>query len=168
MVDFLPVKRIKRAEIRYFEKDRNACEIPDIKAYSYFLKLDGEYLNIFHPFEECNVYERVPYTNSTKSGESFGTKMVLASGNIEDGVCYVLEKTDEQISDEDFISIEELQNKIVDMNDFIVDRISILENKDFKINFVKRLVKIKQDQKKLKDLQDYIVSKEKEKILKKI
>lgn len=168
MIDLLPVKRIKKAEIRYFEVDKNACEIPNIKAYSYFLQLDGKYINIFHPFEECNVYERVPYSNTTKSGESFGTKIVLASGTIEDGVCYILEKNDEKISNEDFISIEDLQNRIFDMDDFIVDRISILNNKDFKINFIKRVIKIKQDQKKLKELQDYVVSKEKEKTLKKI
>lgn len=163
----LPVKRIKRAEIRYFEEDKNACEIPEIKAYSYFLEVQGTYINIFHPLEECNVYKRVPYSNSTESGESFGTKIVLASGKAEDGVCYILDKGDEYISDEKYISIEELSNKIVNTDEFIVDRISILEDKSFKMNFVSRMLKIKKDKKQLEELQEYIISKEKEKVLKK-
>lgn len=81
----LPVKDIKRAQVRYFQSDINACEIPDIGAYAYFLKIKDTYINILNPFEDCNIYERVPYSNSTRDGEDFGTKIKLINGTSNDG-----------------------------------------------------------------------------------
>ena len=156
----IPVKKIRRAQIRYFEKNRNACEIPEINAYTYFLDLNGVYVNIFHPFDEYNIYDRLPYSNSTSNGEEFGTVIKLVSGNIEDGVCYVLDRSRFEFGDKKYISAEELESIIINMDEFVVDRLSILESKK-NISIIKRKKIIKSDMKKLQELQDYINSKEK-------
>lgn len=163
----LPVKKIRRAEIRYFETDKNACEIPDIKAYSYFLDADGTYVNIFHPTEECNVYKRVPYPNFTQAGETFGTKIKLVDGQEEDGVCYIL-STNRLEYPEEYISIKDFAKLIIRMDEFVVDRIDLINNSDSDILTKLRYLRlIKRDLEDLIKLQDYINSKEKEKIYKK-
>lgn len=165
MNTLLSVKNIRRAQIRYFEVGKNGCEIPDIKAYIYFYKINEQYyINMFHPYEECNVYDRVPYSNETKSGESFGTMLKLVTGKEEDGVCYVLDKNSDAISDVEYISIEDLQKKILMMDEFVVDRIFIEQS----MNILNRCILkdvIKKDNECLKELQDYINSKENEKKL---
>ena len=165
MNTLLSVKNIRRAQIRYFEVGKNGCEIPDIKAYIYFYKINEQYyINMFHPCEECNVYDRVPYSNETKSGESFGTMLKLVTGKEEDGVCYVLDKNSDAISDVEYISIEDLQKKILMMDEFVVDRIFIEQS----MNILNRCILkdvIKKDNECLKELQDYINSKENEKKL---
>lgn len=158
----LPVKKIRRAQIRYYETDRNACEIPELKAYTYFLDVDGYYINIFHPLEECNIYKRVPIPNFTKNGESFGTKIELVHGKEEDGVCYILDNPDRIVSIYDYISIEDFEDLIINMKDFIVDRVEILEKrKDIFSRFKNRKI-IESDKKNLEILQEYVISKDKE------
>jgi len=165
----LPVKRIRRAQIRYFETKYNACEIPDFSSYTYFLEVDGKYINIFHPTEECNVYKRVPLPNFTQSGETFGTKIELVTGKEEDGVCYILENPDRLVSREEYISIKEFENLIIESNDFIVDRIDILDRRNDPISRFKYRKIIESDQIKLQKLQEYVLLKEEEvKVFKKI
>ena len=163
----LPVKRIRRAQIRYFETEFNACEIPDFSAYTYFLKVDGTYINIFHPTEECNVYERVPVPNYTKSGESFGSKIKLVTGNVEDGVCYILDNPDRLISNEEYISVKDFENMIINMEEFVVDRIDILERRTNPISRFKNRKIIESDLIKLQELQEFVLSKEGQKVYKK-
>jgi len=165
----LPVKRIRRAQIRYYETERNACEIPEFSAYTYFLNVDGKYINIFHPTEECNVYNRVPYPNFTKTGETFGTKIELVTGREEDGVCYILDNPDRLVSRDDYISIKDFENLIINMDEFIVDRVDILERRNIFSKFIYRDI-IEDDQIKLQELQEYVLSKEKEtqKVYKKV
>lgn len=155
----IPVKRIEKAQIRYYEMDKNGCEIPEISAYTYFLNVNGNYINLFHPCEECNIYKRVPYANTTVSGESFGTKIELVTGKEEDGVCYILEKENHDFTDLDCISYKELEKRILSMGDFIVDRIFIEESMNFIDRYFMRDL-IESDQEELIKLQDYINSKE--------
>ena len=81
----IPVERIKKAQLRYF--DGNGTLVPDIKACTLFIKNDETYINLFNFVSECNVYERLPYSNNTRDGEDYGTKIRLVSGKEEKGLC---------------------------------------------------------------------------------
>lgn len=156
----LPVKDIKRAQVRYFQSDINACEIPEIGAYAYFLKIKDTYINILNPFEDCNIYERVPYPNFTKDGEDFGSKIKLVNGTSSDGICYILDSGDASFSNKPFISIEEFENIIINLDIFIPDRIKLIESKSYVTStMVKRLIK---DKKIYNKFEKYLNSKEKE------
>ena len=158
----LPVKNIRRAQLRYFQSDINACEIPEIKAYAYFLKIKDVYVNILNPFEDCNIYDRVPYSNSTRDGEDFGSKIKLVNGSSVDGICYVLDTEKVNISTKEYISIEEFESEIIKLDIFIPDRIRMIESKnDVTGLMIKRLIK---DKKLYKQFEKYL--EEKEKILK--
>ena len=107
-LDWIRVKDLKKAKIRYYEKDRNGCEIPEVEAYTLFVKKGDRYINFFHPFVNCNVYERVPYSNSTSTGETFGSKLVLAQGEEKDGICYIIENDLGMFGDRDFVIVHEI------------------------------------------------------------
>ena len=85
----IPVEKIKKAQLRFF--DGNGTEIPEIKAYAVLIKKKDSYINLFNFLEDCNVYDRLPYSNSTQSGEDYGTKIRLVAGEEKPGICYVLE-----------------------------------------------------------------------------
>lgn len=166
--DKLPVNKIRKAKIRYYEKEQG-CEIPEIEAYTFFLKVHDTYINITHPFDECNVYERSIYPNSTESGEDFGTKLKLVNGKEEDGICYVLETILDTFNDRDYISVEELEREIVyNMSVFYFDRwdLAFGDRKDC-TTMLERLRIFKGDSTRREKFLKYLESKENEKKLKK-
>ena len=126
------IDRVKRAEIRYFEKEMNGVAIPEVRAYAILLRVNDSYISIVDPFKESNVWGRLPYTNSTSSGEDFGTKIRLLSGKEEDGVCYVLEPTlPTELTDlvqegTDQIDIDDIYSYIANSKDFYYDRIDLI------------------------------------------
>ena len=126
------INRIKRAEMRYYERNKNGVAIPNIKAYAILIEVNGVYVNIVKPFKEYNVWGRLPYTNSTMSGEDFGTKITLLSGKDEDGVCYVLDSVlpmeliNLAIEDTNNICINDIYRYIANSNDFYFDRAELL------------------------------------------
>lgn len=128
------IDRIKRAEIRYFESEKNGVAIPNMEAYAILVNVNGVYVNVVHPLEEINVWGRLPYSNSTNMGEDYGTKIKLLSGKENDGVCYVIEPTlpkeieDLVIDDTNKINIGDIYWYIANSKDYYVDRISILKN----------------------------------------
>lgn len=137
------IDRIKRAEIRYYESDKNSVAIPDMKAYSILLDVNGTYINIVDPFKEINVYGRLPYTNSTISGEDYGNKIISLSGNEEDGVCYVFEPklpselTDLVIEGTDLINIDDIYRYMANSDDFYYDRVDLLRKNPRLVKFGK-------------------------------
>lgn len=137
------IDRIKRAEIRYYESDKNGVAIPDMKAYSILLDVNGTYINIVDPFKEINVYGRLPYTNSTISGEDHGNKIISLSGNEEEGFCYVFEPklpselTDLVIEGTDLINIDDIYRYMANSDDFYYDRVDLLRKNPRLVKFGK-------------------------------
>ena len=164
----LPVKKIKRARIGYFDKGKNGSYLPKDNAYTYFLELHNVCINIFHAEEECNVYKRLPYPHYDKNGKPNGNRIVLISGKEEDGVCYIIDENYKIDYPLDYISSKELEEIIIESDDFIVDRVYILGlRNDLKTRF-KYMKKKKEDNENLEKLQQYILSREeKPKIYKK-
>ena len=164
----ISVERIKKAQLRYFDKEHNGVEVPDFKAYTIFIKLEDTYMNLFNGLEELNVYERLPYSNSTQSGEDFGTKIRLVCGKEENGVCYVLETTDmEELKGLDSVTETDLYKIVLDSEDFYFDRIDLLNAYPHMVGFIERMKIMKKDKPMRDKLFKYLGSKEKEKVMKK-
>ena len=122
-------KDLKLAQLRYYETKYNGTEILPISCYAFLLSVNGQYRNILNPMEELPVYGRVPYSNTTISGEDYGNKIILLSGEEKDGLCYVLENTDvkKMFSDKEVISFKTLKKCVCASKEFFIDRVSILK-----------------------------------------
>ena len=89
------------------------------------------------------VYTRVPYSNTTMDGEDYGTKLVLAQEEVEDGPCWVVEMENMmEYFQEEEISRRELKDFVFHSNLFFVDRLSLLEEE--KGSFFKKVMSKKQ------------------------
>ena len=122
--------RLRLAQVRYFNKEMNGVSIPSQSAYAFLVNVNGTYVNIVNPIEELPVYDRVPYTNTTLDGEDYGTKLVLINGEVQDGVCYVLERTKiEDLFDKKEVYISDLEDYIMKSDKFFIDRIDLLRDK---------------------------------------
>jgi hypothetical protein len=162
----IPVERIKKAQLRYF--DGNGTEVPEIKAYTIFIKNDETYINLFNFVTECNVYERLPYSNNTLDGEDFGTKIRLVCGKEERGLCYVLESGKmEELSHYDSISMTDLYKIILKSDDFYFDRKDIITAYPHLVSRRERKKILKNDDVMMDELYDYLDDKELEKTYKK-
>ena len=119
----LHLKKLKLARVKYFDKNHNGAEVNDIDAYAFLYENDGEYVNVFNPERELPVYGRVPYTNTTRDGEDFGTKIVLKSGEVESGPCYIIdiERCDEFFGRE-HMKLKQLRDYVLQSDRFFIDR----------------------------------------------
>ena len=168
MIKSLPVEKIKKAQLRYFDEEHNGVEIPEMKAYTIFIEADGSYINLFTGLDNYNVYERLPYTNTTQGGEDFGTKIRLVSGKEEDGVCYVLELKDmPELKGKETISDRELFDIVLKSEDFYFDRLDLLNAYPHLVGFFEKQAIKKKDKESLKKLFKYLDDREKEKVYKK-
>jgi len=125
----IDAKRIRLGKVTYFDTDYNGSAVPPVDAYAFLVDVGGTYINPFNLVDELPVYDRVPYTNTTKDGEDFGSKIVLKQGEVQDGPCYVLER----INVEDYygvsdISLSMLEDFIIESNKFFIDRAELLED----------------------------------------
>ena len=122
-------KNLALAEVRYFDEERQAVEVMADPAYVILMHVKDSYINPFHLGEELPVYTRLPYSNTTLDGEDFGTKIALASGDVKDGPCFVINEDNlEPFFGIKEISIEELGNYMIQSSKFFVDRMNLLED----------------------------------------
>lgn len=119
----LNVDDLQLAEVRTFDSYRNASEIPSVHGYTFLIKKDNHYENLFYPSLEFSVFERVPYSNTTRDGEDYGSKILLVQGSIEDGPCYIIQSSLSKIIDKETISTDELKQYILYSDMFFVDRV---------------------------------------------
>lgn len=127
----IDTKKLKLAQIRYFDFKHNGVEIPRKKAFV-FVQQVGEdtFINALNPLENLPVFGRVPYTNTTRDGEDYGTKIVLLSGDIKSGPCYVMENLGmDNIFGEERVSKEQIEDFVLASNLFFMDRPAIIREK---------------------------------------
>lgn len=129
----IDANRVRLAQIRYFDVEANASEIPMEKAYAFLVKVNGVYINPFNPLEEVPVYDRAWYSNTTLEGREFGTKIILAQGEVQEGKCYILEmEKGEKIFDKEVVTIKDLEDYMFQSDEFFVDRLTIGKKKPWK------------------------------------
>lgn len=146
---------LKLAQVRYFDMEHNGVEIPELKAYVFLRKVGEHYINVLNPLEELPVYDRVPYANTTMDGMDYGTKIVLAQGECQEGPCYVIENLGvSNVFGTEQISMEQLQEFVLKSHMFFVDRIQLLREKKI-VPFNKQL---RDDLNQMEALKKYFAS----------
>lgn len=153
----IKTNRLFLAGVRYFDIEHNGVEILPLEAYAFLTEVNGKYVNIFSPEEELPVYKRVPYSNTTRDGEDYGSMIMLVNGEVVEGPCFVLEAEQPYFRKEE-MTMEELEQYIVSSDKFFVDRIKILQNKR-KLLFGRK--KLQKDLSDLEKLNDFFGSYEK-------
>lgn len=124
------VKKLRLAQIRYFDSSRNGCEIPQSKAYAFLINVDGQYVNILNPAMEYPVYDRSPYSNTTLDGEDFGNRLILVNGEVKNGTCYVMELIDVgELFNDSMVNISTIEKFVFQSDYFFPDRIDLYQNK---------------------------------------
>ena len=160
--------RVKLAQVRYFDIERNASEIPEDKVYVVLINVNGTYINALNPFEELPVYQRTPYSNVTSDGRhEYGNKIQLVNGEEKDGVCFILELVDLGYEfRKDKVTIEDIENYVLNSKLFFKDRIKLLQGKRRlqKSLYDKKL--LVEDMNKLNKFNEYISSYREEKVKK--
>lgn len=170
-------ERIRIGKITYFDVEHNGSLVPPVSAYVFMVNVNGTYINPFDLNMELPIYDRVPYSNTTRDGESYGTKIKHIQGEIENGPCVVLETTDVgRLYKEDEISTDMMEEYMLESDKFFVDRIDLYEKIKTKKNLFwaldNRLATIRQrdisekffdDLEKLEKFNDFIKNCEEEK-----
>ena len=155
------VERIKMAQIRYFDANRQATEIPINKAYAIMINVNGSYVNMLNPGEELPVFARSKYPNVAKDGSEYGSRIYLVNGELQDGLCFVLEHGDMfHEFHKDLVSLREIEEYVLNSDLFFADRIKLLkEGKKPRNISIKK--KIKDDMAMLDKFNEYLGSTEK-------
>ncbi len=124
----IDAKRIRMGKITYFDVEHNGSLVPPIDTYVFMVNVNGTYINPFNLNMELPVYDRVPYSNTTRDGESYGTKIKHVQGEVENGPCIVLDKTDVgRLYGEEKISTDMLEEYMLRSDKFFIDRIELYE-----------------------------------------
>ena len=143
--EIINLKNLNLAKIRYFDKKMNGAEVSSIDAYAFLYKNGDEYINIFSPEDSYPVYGRVPYSNTTRSGEDFGTKIIHLAGEEKSGPCYIIEQADCcDMFGRTFIRYDELKNSVIRSSKFFPDRVKLMSGLS-KRNYILNYNKIKED-----------------------
>ena len=152
--------QVRLARVRYYDDSKKGIEVDNIGAYAFLVKAGTKYINIFDITSDLPVFERVPYSNTTKDGEDFGSKVMQISG-VEDvsGLVYVLEdSTAKDLFNEDQVSDELLKRYIIHSKKFFVDRKSIIQDCPSKLEMLRALPILLSDEKKHAKLQRLVDS----------
>ena len=160
--------KIYIAGVRYFDKEHNGIELGDNLTYVIVAKKGrgkkAVYYNVFDNTETYPVFKRSKYySNYTKNGEAYGTKMVLRSGKATSGPCWILE---EKLSEDKFdeeITINELEELMIESDKYFKDRKNLIY-KRVKKNPIKMLKKISQDKLAEEDMNYYFLQRQVQKI----
>ena len=126
----IETKRIRLGKVTYFDTKNNGSRVPEVDAYVLLIKLNGIYINPFNLADEMPIYDRVPYSNTTRGGEDYGTKIVHVQGKEEDGRCIVLDTVKgEELFGEGTIELDQLEEYVIQSNKFFIDRIDLLDKR---------------------------------------
>ena len=155
--------KVRIGQMRYFDMEGNGTEIPKEKGYAFLVNINGVYINPFSPFEEIPVYDRGREQNYTLDGEPYGTKIKIASGEVKEGPCYVLEKDDgREIFDKEEVTMKDLEDYMFASQDFFFDRMEVAKANRWKPKeMLYRYTQMSDDYIKLMNLDMYLNEKEK-------
>ena len=120
------------ATVRYFNKERNGVEFTDINAYVLLINVNGKLYNYFTLDNNLLVFRRSVYSNVTSDGTSFGTKLRYVSGNLDSGVCYILDRTDmKSVLKSDKASNRQIEDYVIKSSNYFIDREDIMKRRKF-------------------------------------
>ena len=156
----IDTKKLRLAQIRYFEAKKNASEVLDERVYAFLYEINGTFVNVLNFTREYPVLGRTVYHNYTLDGEPHGNKLSVVSGELKDGLCYILERCDcSSLFNSDSIRFDDLLLYVINSDKFFIDRIAMLEKASGLSKFIIKR-KLKEDYQKLDVFYDYLDSKE--------
>ena len=157
----LKLKNLKLARVRYFDAEHNGAEVTSLDAYAFLYEREGEYVNVFNPERELPVYGRVPYTNTTLDGEDYGTKIVLKSGEVETGPCYIIDEENcDRFFGKDQMKFIDLKQYVIRSEKFFIDRLEMMQELGTKERII-NYKKIREDMRKYEEFDRYMASHDK-------
>lgn len=162
--------KLRLAQFRYYNLERQASEIPDDKAYTILAEINGTYINVLNPLETLPVYDRSSvYKNYTKDGmHEFGNKIFLVNGEEQDGPCFILELINMQNEfGKEIVTMKDIENYVLNSRMFFPDRLKLLEINRKQISSLYRKKLLLEDTQKLNRFNEYFSSFEKGKELEK-
>ena len=119
----IDANKLRLAQLKYFDEAHNGVEVNGLDAYAFLYNSDGHYINPFDSFTALPVYERLPYSNTTRDGEDFGSKIIYVQGDKSSGPCYVMGNTTmRELFGAKEITEEVLKNYIIKSRKFFIDR----------------------------------------------
>lgn len=123
----IKTKDLRTVGIKYFSEKENGIEVSKNLGYAFLIKMgDGLYVNPFNPLEMYPVFERLPYSNVTRYGEEFGTKVALIGGEAKTGPCYLtVASIGENIFSGDTVTIGQLEDFMLGSSFYFVDRYDV-------------------------------------------
>lgn len=149
-IEKIEIKDLRIASLRYYSEENRGVEVDSPLGwgcFAFLVKIGKDtYVNPFNPLEEYPVFKRVPYSNTTMSGEDFGTKIMLANNILREGPCYVL--SDDDYADYfgcDVIDIKVLEECILNSPGYFRERKGIAEAR-FKKHPIKMYKILKNDE----------------------
>lgn len=108
------------AELRWLDEGKG-IEYDKPLSYVILNKNNNQYYNVFDIYESYPVFARSrTYSNCTRDGVEYGTKMIYKGGELEDGPCWVIDSTFPLEKEE--LSIDELKDFILKDERFFKDR----------------------------------------------
>jgi len=155
----LNLKDLKLARIRYFDRKMNGAEVTGIDAYAFLYQVGDEYINLFSEEDSYPVFGRVPYTNTTRDGEDFGTKIVQLAGEDESGPCYIIDVDDcSEFFGEDKMDLRTLKEYVMRSDKFFPARYKMLTENASRSSKILNYKKINADRQMLKKFNEYLFS----------
>ena len=87
----MKTRDIKIAELKFFDKD-HGIEVSGVQSYGLIAKIGrNSYLNILNPYDDYPIFERVPYSNCSRDGLEYGTKVIsVGDAELESGPCWII------------------------------------------------------------------------------
>lgn len=118
------VKDLRLAAIKYFDEEANGIELTDALGYVILENTrENLYINVFNISDFTPVFERLPYANTTRDGEDYGSKMRLVINEAKSGPCYVLTKIDlSDFFDKEIVFREDLEDYVLNSKYYFRDR----------------------------------------------
>lgn len=91
---------------------------------------NDSFVNPFCLGDKYPIFKRVPISNVTRDGESYGTKVCHIFGELSTGPCLIFTAVDfREAVGKDEVSLEDIEAYVLDSLDFFKDRMSIVEDR---------------------------------------
>lgn len=154
---------LKLAELHYYDQEHQGIELTDCLSYIILSKSDDGYVNLLNVEESYPVFKRLPYTNITRGGEEYGTKVSLVTDydKCVSGPCWILKDVNLEESFPKNVNLESIEDYVLESDYFFKDRVDIAKKRMKKFdNPIKMGLIIKKDMKKVDDVDAFFKERE--------
>lgn len=125
----IEVSKLVLADLRIYDK-KFGVEVDFDMPKVLLIEKDGVYHNVFNEEEVYPLCKRLPYSNTTLDGDSYGTKLSVNEKELEKniGLCAIEDDKTSILEDcnSSYIDLKNLEDKVINSDLFFKDRATIL------------------------------------------